>query len=126
MELVVCFGLAVSAFILLVVGIIGLVSAPTPILVVILITGVVLTQKSINKSTEADFNLVEDKDKTEQVEIASVDDSVMQEREKIKSMTYRGKSYHLHHKSDRTNNHRTEVTIQYRGAKLVHHKPENV
>lgn len=63
MELITCLVLAVSAFALLITSIIGLVSAPTPILLGILLGGMLFTQKSINKLTEVDVNLMEEKNK---------------------------------------------------------------
>lgn len=93
MELIICFGLAVSVFSLVIALIVGLVSAPTPILLGILVIGMMFTQKSIDKLTSPDTAFMEEKDreKIEKVEVkeGKGDDSF------LKSMIYRGvKSEH--------------------------------
>lgn len=129
MELVICFGLAISAFILLIVCIIGLVSAPTPILLCILVAGVMLTQKSINKFTEPEINIMDDQDKSrvEKVEVASnptfADEN---ETEIMKSMVYRGSNYKPTINSEKVKNTKTTVTIQYRGVKLNRQQEKTV
>lgn len=99
MELAVCLGFALVVFIGVLTFVIGLISAPTPLLVIILIFGLMLTQKSINKFSESNINLLEerDKDKIETVEIA-VDSSkteIIKETENQVSneMRYRGFHY---------------------------------
>jgi hypothetical protein len=107
MELIICLVLAVSAFVAVITFIVGLVSAPTPILLAILATGMLLTQKSITKFTEPNI-ITEDRDKNriEKVEIASIKNieipniinkseiiSTENAQEKKSSMTYRGFHY---------------------------------
>ncbi len=127
MELILCFSLAVSAFLLLIGFIIGLVSAPTPILVVILIAGMMLTQKSISKFNAPEV-VLEDKDKNriESVEIAinPQDELIVkqdQQQTKIKtnltSMNYRGFNYDRSAKLDKTVITKNKANILYRGVK---------
>ena len=60
MELILFFSLVFSIFIGLIVCIVGLVNAPTPILLGILVGGVVLTQKSIDKLTSDNMISIDD------------------------------------------------------------------
>jgi hypothetical protein len=121
MELIVCFGLAVSIFVLLIVCIFGLVSAPTPILLGILLIGIILTQKSINKFTEPEINLMDERDKSkvEKVEIASQPTSPEKNKKAtMRSMVYRGSNYKLNVNGNKAKNAKAKVTIKYRGVKL--------
>ncbi|MBL1210133.1 hypothetical protein [Geminocystis sp. GBBB08] len=128
MELIVCLVLAVSAFALLITSIIGLVSAPTPILLAILIGGIMFTQKSINKLTEVDINLMEERDKNriEKVEIASLE--VVNENQPTitKSMTYRGFNYNRTANSDKSPIYKSSGVTHYRGAVVDNSKKEIV
>ncbi len=73
MELIICLAVVLSVFLVLVVGIVGLVNAPTPVLLVILVAGLLLTQKSIDSVTAGEDILVreEDKNRIEQVHTQS-------------------------------------------------------
>ena len=131
MELVICLGVAISVFILVIVCIVGLVSAPTPILLGILLVGVMVTQKSINKLTEPEINLMDERDKNrvEKVEVApqptfsEKDD----QKETMKSiMVYRGSNYEPSVHSDKTKKTKETATIQYRGVKLNHKQEKTV
>ncbi|MGI0483103.1 hypothetical protein ACN4EE_20260 [Geminocystis sp. CENA526] len=125
MELIICLVLAVSAFVAAITCIVGLVSAPTPILLAILATGMLLTQKSITKFTEPSVNLDDrDKNRIEKVEIAS--NSIIPEdqnsQQKKSSMTYRGFHYNRL-KYNRLKNFDSapqskQSTVTYRGAKI--------
>ena len=131
MELIVCFGFAVSAFILLIVGIVTVVNAPTPILLSVLVAGVILTQKSIDKLNEPSIIVEEtDQDRIEKVETTSISTSTHHEDpELMKAMIYRGSNYQEnHHKSHNVNsisniddkstdNQAKKIVIQYRGVK---------
>jgi hypothetical protein len=125
MELIICLVLAVSAFVAAITCIVGLVSAPTPILLAILATGMLLTQKSITKFTEPSVNLDDrDKNKIEKVEIAS--NSIIPEdennQEKKSSMTYRGFHYnrlkYSRLKKFDSIPQSKQSTVTYRGAKI--------
>ncbi|MBF2057647.1 MAG: hypothetical protein IGQ45_10630 [Cyanobacterium sp. T60_A2020_053] len=91
MELIICFGLAVSVFALVIALIIGLVSAPTPLLLGILVMGILFTQKSINSLTAPSALIYEEKEqeKIEKVEYKQPKG----EQNVLKSMTYRGSHY---------------------------------
>lgn len=96
MELIICFLAVISVFAVLIVSVVGLVNAPTPILLVILVAGMMLTQKSINKFNQPEVNFIDDRQRNgiEKVEINSTDN----DKEKTilsvnKSMVYRGSSY---------------------------------
>ena len=106
MELIICLVLAVSAFIALITCIVGLVSAPTPILLSILVMGMLFTQKSIAKFNEPPIIMDDrDKNKIEKVEIASHTptgnmteiatniEEIEDIKDKKASMTYRGFHY---------------------------------
>lgn len=128
MELITCLVLAVSAFALLITSIIGLFSAPTPILLAILVGGVLLTQKSINKLTQVDVNLMEEinKNRVEKVEIASKD-VVNEDKQKIdKSMIYRGFNYNSMANADKTPNYKPSRVTHYRGAVINNSRKEIV
>ncbi|MBE9222305.1 hypothetical protein IQ215_06305 [Cyanobacterium stanieri LEGE 03274] len=112
MELIICFGLAVSVFSLVIALIVGLISAPTPILLGILIVGMMFTQKSIDKlTTNADINLVEEKDKDtiEKVEVKNNQGNGL-----FKGMIYRGLNYNSSHQIALNI---PKKNIQYRGVK---------
>lgn len=131
MELIICLVLAVSAFVAAITCIVGLVSAPTPILLAILATGMLLTQKSITKFTEPTI-IMEDRDRNriEKVQIASnksidipnlinPDETIPTENEQDKksSMTYRGFHYNRlkYNRLKTFDSKQSQVT--YRGAK---------
>jgi hypothetical protein len=127
MELITCLVLAVSAFALLITSIIGLVSAPTPILLAILVGGMLVTQKSINKLTEVDINLMEEKNKNriEKVDIA-FKDVVDEDKQKTdKSMIYRGFNYNPTANSDKTTNYKPNRITHYRGA-VIDNSPKDI
>jgi cobalamin biosynthesis protein CobD/CbiB len=128
MELITCLVLAVSAFALLIASIIGLISAPTPVLLAILVAGVLVAQKSINKLTEVDVNLMEERNnnKVEKVEIASKD-VVNEDKQKIdKSMIYRGFNYNRTANGDKTPNYKPSRLTHYRGAVIGNSRREIV
>jgi hypothetical protein len=118
MELITCLVLSVSAFALLITTIIGLVSAPTPILLAILVGGILVTQKSINMFTDVDVSLTEDKNKNkiEKVDIASKN-VISEDKQKIqKSMTYRGFDYNVASGSEKISHQKPSRLTHYRGA----------
>lgn len=132
MELIICLVLAVSAFVAAITCIVGLVSAPTPILLAILATGLLLTQKSITKFTEPNLVMEDgDRNRMEKVEIASNNDidipNIMNKSETIatenaqqkkSSMTYRGFHYNRlkYNRLKTFDSKQSQVT--YRGAKI--------
>lgn len=134
MELVICFALAVSAFVLLITVVVGLVLAPTPVLLAILVAGMMLTQKSINKFKVPEVKLEErDKDKIESIEVAVNPNEelvVKQNQQEIKtkktltSMTYRGFNYRRSPNLEKTTSAKSKFKIQYRGIKA--NQSENV
>lgn len=134
MELLLCFALAVSAFVLLIGFIVGLVSAPTPILVGILVVGMMLTQKSINKFKVPEVKLEErDKNRIESIEVDlnSHDQSLVEQnqaeiktKKTLTAMSYRGFNYHRSPNLDKTNPTKSKFKIQYRGIKA--NQSENV
>ncbi|BAQ60226.1 hypothetical protein GM3708_632 [Geminocystis sp. NIES-3708] len=128
MELITCLVLAVSAFALLITSIIGLVSAPTPILLGILLGGMLFTQKSINKLTEVDVNLMEEKNKNkvEKVEIASKDIIHEDQQKTKKSLIYRGFNYSTTNNEDKTLNYKPSRLTHYRGAVIDKNRKEVV
>jgi hypothetical protein len=131
MELIICLVLAVSAFVGVITCIVGLVSAPTPILLAILATGMLLTQKSITKFTEPNI-ITEDKHKNtiEKVDIASnksidISNSINSSetiptentQDKKSSMTYRGFHYNRL-KYNRLNSFDSKQSqVTYRGVR---------
>ncbi len=117
MELIICFLAVAAAFTALIISVVGLVNAPTPILLAILLAGVMLTQKSINKFNAPEFNLTEDRDKNriEKVEINSPD-SVKDKT--IQSMVYRGYNYNRNSALDKIFSLKNKGATQYRGAKF--------
>ena len=133
MELIVCLGLAISGFVLLIGFFIGLFSAPTPILVVILITGILITEKSINNQFQTpEINLEErEKNRVESLEVAvSVDTKideisteVQQAQPKkdksLMSMSYRGFNYMRSPQLDKVTSKakKNKSELQYRGRK---------
>lgn len=127
MEFVLCFALAVSVFILLITTVVGIVSAPTPILIAILVAGMMLTQKSINKFKVPDVKLEDrDKNKIEKVEIAiNLQNQLqMQQNQEVEmpksgtAMTYRGFNYHRSSNLDKNVTNKNKVNFQYRGVKV--------
>jgi cobalamin biosynthesis protein CobD/CbiB len=128
MELITCLVLAVCAFVLLVTSIIGLVSAPTPILLAILVGGVLFTQKSIDKLTEVSVNLMEERNKNriEKVDIA-FKDVVDEDKQKTdKSMIYRGFNYNRTANGDKTPNYKPSRITHYRGAVIDNRRKDIV
>lgn len=123
MELVICFGFAVSTFILVILSIIGLVNAPTPILLCILICGVMITQRTINRLAEPEINLREDKDK---VELLQDHISTKSKKEIAKSMVYRGSHYISSTKGKSANHLSQSKKLKYRGVELNSQKVKNV
>lgn len=129
MELIICLVLAVSAFVAVITCIVGLVSAPTPILLAILATGMLLTQKSITKFNET-IIIMEDGDRVEKVQIASrknidtpniINSSEIipteNAQEKKSSLTYRGFHYNrLKYNRLKTSDSK-QVEVTYRGVK---------
>lgn len=128
MELITCLALAVSAFALLITSIIGLVSAPTPILLAILLGGMLFTQKSINKLTEVDVNLMEEKNKNrvEKVEIASKDLVGEDQQKNKKSLIYRGFNYTATNSEDKAVNYKPSRLTHYRGTVIDKNRKEVV
>ena len=121
MQLIIYLVLALAAFLGVVALIVGLFSAPTPILATILVVGLILTQKSINKFTQSKINLFEDEDKNnvENVEVAAANPETEANKEQanpLKSMTYRGSNYNRNNHSDKSSVHTTKTQIKYRGA----------
>ena len=125
MELIMCFALAVSAFVLIITAIVGLVSAPTPVLLAILVAGMMLTQKSINKFKVPEIKLEErGKNEIESVTMALDADQVIAEKNQeikpqkpLTSMTYRGFHYRRIPHLDKTISVKTKPDLQYRGVK---------
>ncbi|WP_069790916.1 hypothetical protein A5482_014040 [Cyanobacterium sp. IPPAS B-1200] len=119
MELIICFGLAVSVFSLVIALIVGLVSAPTPILLGILVIGMMFTQKSIDKLTTSDTNVVEEKnrEKIEKVELEKTEGNGL-----FRSMIYRGSNYNS---PEQTALNIPKKNIQYRGVKS-NHSPSDI
>ena len=120
MELMIYLVLALAAFGGVVALVVGLVSAPTPVLVTILIIGLILTQKSINKFTQPKINLFEDEDKNnrERIEVALANSETEANPEQVnplKSMTYRGFNYNRHPHLDKSSIHTSKTKIKYRG-----------
>ena len=96
MELILCFGVAISAFIVAIVCIVGLINAPTPILLCILVAGIMLTQKSINNLNEPNALLIDEaeQNKIEKVEMMKQDNQdQVDEQKKLATMVYRGSHY---------------------------------
>ncbi len=131
MELILCFGLAISMFALFIVFVVGLISAPSPVLVVILIAGILLTQKSIDTKFNApEINLADkEKNRVESVEVAIQNKNediielkdVQQLNDKkqktLKTMSYRGFNYPVSAKSEKMTVNKSKRTLQYRGRK---------
>lgn len=124
MELIVYLTLALVAFSSFLLFVIGLVSAPTPILITILVFGLVLTERSINKLDESNTDLFtnKDKNKIEKVELTSKDaktetDIKAEKVELLKSMTYRGYSYDKK-PQNKSVSRKPKNDIKYRGANL--------
>lgn len=132
MELIICLVLAVSAFVVAITCIVGLVSAPTPILLAILATGMFLTQKSITKFTEPIIISEEqDKNSIEKVQIVSNKSitipntvnsseiiSLENSQDKKSSMTYRGFHYNrLKYNRLKTTDSKQSL-VTYRGARI--------
>ena len=120
MELIVCLGLAVSAFVAIVVSLVGLLNAPTPILLVILIAGVMLTQKSINQSTELEVNFVDDKEKNniEKVELAVQPEEENSQAQFFRSLNYSGLNNNATPKQKEIAFEKKEDFLLYRGVKM--------
>jgi len=118
MELIICLALALSVFVFLITCIVGIVSAPTPILLSILLVGMLLTQKSITKFNESDITLVDERDKNriEKVEIASNPEVNQAEFKTKNSMTYRGFNYNRNNNLDKTVSYKPSGVTHYRGA----------
>lgn len=114
MELVICFGLAISVFTLIILSVVGLISAPTPILLGILIFGVMLTQKSINGLAEPKIIVEEDQDNIELVEKNPVSSN---KKEIADSMVYRGSHYVNQAKINYVSHQKVEK-LKYRGVEL--------
>ena len=129
MEFIIYLVLAFAAFIGVVGFVVGLFSAPTPILAIILIVGLILTQKSINKFTESKVNLFEDEDKNniENVEVAAANSETNTEPvNPLKSLIYRGSNYNRNTHADKSSVNTTKAQIKYRGATAsVNHKNKN-
>ena len=126
MEFIIYLVLAFAAFIGVVGFVVGLFSAPTPILATILIVGLILTQKSINKFTESQSNLFEDEDKNniENLEVAAANSETNPEQvNPLKSLIYRGSNYKRNTHTDKSSLNTTKTQIKYRGATAsVNHK----
>ena len=91
MELILFFGLVISAFVVTIVCIVGLVNAPTPILLCILVAGIMVTQKSIDNFNESNASGLNDRrNQIEEVEIA---DNKGENQKDLVSMIYRGSNY---------------------------------
>jgi hypothetical protein len=126
MELIVCFGLAVSVFAVVIGLIVGLVSAPTPILLGILVAGMMLTQKSIDNFTATDVALMDEKDK-DKIEKVEMNPSELDHKNILKSMVYRGLNYNAPtHIDQKIVPHYSSKEIQYRGVKSSHKNSEIV
>ena len=123
MELIICFAFAVSIFISIILGVIGLVNAPTPLLACILILGIMITQKSIDGLAESEINLTENKDKTELVKENRVTSDA---KETTKSMVYRG-SHYVAQAHINSNNHAPKLNkLKYRGIEVENTEERNV
>lgn len=127
MELLICLTLAVSVFSLIIVCLVGLVSAPTPVLLAIFVAGMMLTQKSIDKFTEAEVGFTEEKDKTK---VEKVDLSYSSPEEKnpvnyLKSMVYRGSNYHRNFNLEKPSPSKSRIAIRYRGVKIPSESSNN-
>lgn len=91
MELIICFGLAVSVFAFVIALIVGLVSAPTPLLLGILVIGLLFTQKSIDSLTAPSTAIYEEKEQEKIEKVAYK--QAKGEQNMVKFMTYRGSHY---------------------------------
>jgi hypothetical protein len=117
MELIIYLVSAVSVFFGVIAFVVGLVSAPTSVLVTILAVGLILTQKLINRFAEP-------KKATVLAEKVTVDLSIPVNEVKNEpvlpqsGLTYRG--FHYQHKnSDQSSLHKSQTKIKYRGLPLT-------
>ncbi|WP_330203525.1 hypothetical protein [Cyanobacterium sp. Dongsha4] len=125
MELIICFLAVISAFTALIVSVVGLINAPTPILLAILVAGMMLTQKSINKFTEPTVNFTEEKEKN-RIEKVELNSSENGEEKTVQSMIYRGSNYSRNSTLDKLFSFKNKGVTQYRGAKINHNEKEVV
>lgn len=125
MELIVCLLAVVSVFTALIVCVVGLVNAPTPILLAILVGGMMLTQKSINKLNEPEVNITEDRQKN-RIEKVAVNLSDGGKEKTIQSMIYRGSNYNRNLALDKMFTLKNKGETQYRGVKINHGEKEVV
>ncbi|HIK36799.1 MAG: DUF4278 domain-containing protein [Geminocystis sp.] len=119
MELIICLTVVLSVFLVLVVGIIGLINAPTPVLLVILAAGLLLTQKSIDSVTAGEDILIkeEDKNRIEQVQTQSGNLGGKS------TLIYRGINYN---NGVRGNRRVAQFKgLQYRGVKIKTNTPRD-
>ena len=116
MELVICLGVAISAFILIILAVVGLISAPTPILLGILIFGFIITQKSIDSLAEPEFSVMEEKDK---VELLHNNILTKNPKDTGKSMVYRGSHYISTTNVNSISQAHKSQRLKYRGVELT-------
>jgi hypothetical protein len=129
MELIMYLILAVGCFVGIFAFVVGLVSAPTPILVTILIVGLLITQKSINQLNESEIMewKNQDQEKIESMQIA--DNSLEKDGKKYKidspeTMTYRGNTYNkiANLKQNQHSHPQKKAEIKYRGVSISGHQ----
>jgi hypothetical protein len=127
MELIIYLVLAVSGFCAVIGFIIGLISAPTSVLVTILVVGLIFTQKLINYFAESKVSILEAKDnekreKVEEITLSNPIKEVKKEQNSVKTdLTYRG-SHYKHKNLDKSPLHKTLTQIKYRGLTVAVNK----
>lgn len=125
MELIICFVAVTSVFIALIISVVGLINAPTPILLVILVAGMMLTQKSINKFNEPEVNLSENREKN-RIERVAVNQDLNGKDKTMQSLVYRGSNYNRTSPLDKLFTFKNKGVTQYRGVKINHSEKEIV
>ena len=125
MELIICLLAVVSAFTALIISVVGLVNAPTPILLGILVAGMMLTQKSISKLNQPEVNITEDRQKN-RIEKVAINSGNEEKEKTIQSMVYRGSNYNRNSALDKVFSSKNKGVTQYRGVKINHDDKEMV
>ncbi len=117
MELIIYLVSAVSIFVGVIAFVVGLVSAPTSVLVTILAVGLILSQQLINRFAEPKKATV----LAEKVKVDLTNPVTELKNEQPLTpagLTYRG--FHYKHKnSDQSSLHKTLTQIKYRGLPLT-------
>jgi hypothetical protein len=129
MELIMYLTLAVGCFVGIFTFVVGLVSAPTPILVTILVVGLLITQKSINQLNESEIMEWQNQDQ-EKIESMQIADNSLEKDGKIykidspETMTYRGHTYNkiANSKQNQHSHPQKKAEIKYRGVSISDHQ----